>query len=106
MAAVTREEILKIARLARLSVEEDQLDSLTADMGRIIAFADAVSAARVGGDGTPAGEGGEPDDGCGEPVPLREDTAAPSFPREEILQNAGGGENGFFCLPKRKEGQP
>lgn len=94
MATVTKEEILKIARLARLSVEEERLDELTADMERIIAFADTISA---------AGDGAEFDTVSGLSNVFREDEVRPSFDREEILQNAGGGEDGFFRLPKRKE---
>lgn len=104
MATVSREDILKMARLARLSVEEDRLDALTADMGQIIAFAAAVSAG-AGGSGTAAGESDEPDRGGPEPL-FREDVVAPSFPRKEILKNAGGGEDGFFRLVKHREGQP
>lgn len=33
----------------------------------------------------------------------REDVVIPSTPRERLLQNAGGGEDGFF-LVRRKEG--
>lgn len=105
MATVTREDILKIARLARLSVEENRLDALAADMGQIIAFAAAVSAGAGGGNGTPAGEIDEPDSGGPESL-FREDAVVPSFPREEILKNAGSGEDGFFRLVKHREGQP
>ena len=42
---VTREEILKIAKLSKLSVTEEELDGLTAAMGEIIAFADTINAA-------------------------------------------------------------
>ena len=97
MVSITREDILKIARLAKLSVEEDQLDDLTADMRQIIAFADTISAAR---------EGEEFDGFGGLSNAFREDVVRPSYDRQAILQNAGGGEDGFFCLPKRKEGQP
>ena len=48
---VTREEILKIAKLSKLSVTEEELDGLTAAMGEIIAFADTINAA-----GAAAGE--------------------------------------------------
>ena len=32
---------------------------------------------------------------------FREDTVVPSFPQEEILANADGGENGYFPVKKR-----
>ncbi len=90
---VTREEISKIARLAKLSVTEEQLDELTVSMGDIIAFADTISAASVEGDTF--------DNINGLSNAFREDEVTPSFEREKILQNVGGGEDGFFPVRKR-----
>ena len=42
MADITREDLLRIAHLAKLSVEESQLDSLAVEMSRMIAFADSI----------------------------------------------------------------
>ena len=87
---VTREEILKIARLAKLSVAEE----LTAAMGRILAFADTINA---------AGEGVADFDNVHDlSNAFREDTVVPSYPQAEILRNANGGEDGFFCVRKRQ----
>ena len=41
---VTREELLDIALLAKLSVDEEKLDELTKQMMDIIAFADTINA--------------------------------------------------------------
>lgn len=91
---VTREEILKIARLAKLSVAEDELDELTAAMGNILAFADTINA---------AGEGVADFDNVHDlSNAFREDTVVPSYPQAEILRNADGGEDGFFCVRKRQ----
>lgn len=87
---VTREDVLHIARLAKLSVEEDELDALTQDMADIIAFADTIGAA-----GVPAEEAG-PVHGLSNA--LREDTVVPSYDREDILRNAHGGEDGYFYV--------
>ena len=40
---VTKEEIMKIAILSKLSVEEDEIDKLTKDMSEIISFADTIN---------------------------------------------------------------
>ena len=91
---VTREEILKIAKLSKLSVTEEELDSLTAAMGEIIAFADTINAA-----GAAAGEF---DNINNLQNAFREDEVVPSYPRDEILKNVDGGEDGFFPVRKRQ----
>ncbi len=87
---VTKEEVLKIARLAKLSVAEEELDGLTAAMSEIISFADTINAA---GDTT-----GEFDTIHGLQNAFREDVVVPSFAQEDILKNREGGENGFFAV--------
>ena len=91
---VTREEILKIAKLSKLSVTEEELDGLTAAMGEIIAVADTINAA-----GAAAGEF---DNINNLQNAFREDEVVPSYPRDEILKNVDGGEDGFFPVRKRQ----
>ena len=91
---VTRAEILKIAKLSKLSVTEEELDGLTAAMGEIIAFADTINAA-----GAAAGEF---DNINNLQNAFREDEVVPSYPRDEILKNVDGGEDGFFPVRKRQ----
>lgn len=91
---VTREEILKIAKLSKLSVTEEEQDGLTAAMGEIIAFADTINAA-----GAAAGEF---DNINNLQNAFREDEVVPSYPRDEILKNVDGGEDGFFPVRKRQ----
>ena len=90
---VTREEVLQIARLAKLSVPEEELDALTADMANIIAFADTINAAGC--------ETEEFDNINNLSNAFREDAVVPSYDRADILKNAGGGEDGFFKVPRR-----
>lgn len=90
---VTHEEIQKIARLAKLEVSEEELDRLTKDMNEIIGFADAISAADPGDTGF--------DSVSGISNAFREDVVAPSYDREDILQNAPNREDGYFLVKKR-----
>ena len=91
---VTREEVLGIARLAKLSVSEEELDGLTAEMQNIISFADTINA---------AGADGEDFDSIGGlSNAFREDVVVPSYDRADILRNVDGGEDGFFCVKKRQ----
>ena len=91
---IDREEILKIATLAKLSVSEEELDSLTADMDQILSFADTINAAGA--------QGEDFDSVRGLANAFREDQVIPSYPREAILRNVDGGEDGFFYVQKRR----
>lgn len=90
---VTHEEILKIAKLAKLSVAPEELDGLTDDMNGIIEFANTVS--RVGA------EASDFDNINGLSNVFREDNPEPSYSREEILKNALNQEDGYFLVKRR-----
>ena len=91
---VTREEIYKIAVLSKLSVDESELDELTKDMEKIVAFADTVNAA--------SGDAADEFDNInGLKNVFRPDEVVPSYPQERILQNGSGGENRYFPVKKR-----
>lgn len=92
---ITREEVLKIAKLAKLSVNEDEIESLTHDMIEIINFADTINT-------LVKDEEIEDFDDINKIVnAFHEDVVEESFDRELILKNAEGGDNGYF-LVKRK----
>ncbi len=91
--AVTKDEILDIALLSKLWVEEEELDKLTHDMAEIIAFADTINA---------AGDTNEEFDNINNLSNVfREDEVVPSYDRALILKNVQGGENGCFPVKKR-----
>lgn len=77
---VTKEDIENIALLSKLFVAEDELDSLTADMQKMVDFADAVNNADV--------EGVSFDNINNLSNAFREDEVVESLPTEEILKNA------------------
>ena len=91
---VTREEVLKIAALAKLFVSEEELDGLTAEMDHMISFANAINTVSLADEGF---------DNINHLQNIfREDEVRPSFDREEILQNADCAEDGFFVVKKRQ----
>lgn len=92
---VTREEIKDIALLSKLFVAPEDLDSLTQEMGKIIEFADTIN--KAGGDCDT-----DFDNIGGLQNAFREDVVVSSYPREEILRNVNGGEDGFFPVKKKK----
>ncbi len=87
---VTKEEIMKIAILSKLSVGEDEIDQLTKDMGEIISFADTINQA--------ADVESDFDNINNLSNVLREDEVVPSLEREQILKNAKDSDDGCFMV--------
>lgn len=90
---ITKEEVLKLARLARLDFSDDELDKIMKDMDDIIAFADTINNSvegdadkirNVSSSATPAED-------------FREDVVRASLPNEKILSNVSGSK-GMFCV--------
>lgn len=90
---VTHEDVIQIARLAKLSIPDDELDALTKDMADIIKFADTINNASE--------EGVEFDNINHLSNVFREDEVVPSYDSEEILCNANDQEDGHFLVKKR-----
>jgi len=92
---ITREEVLKIAKLAKLSFKDDKIESLTNDMTQIIDFADTINTL------VKDEEIEEFDDINLIVNAFHEDEVVESFNRELILKNAEGGEDGYFLVKRR-----
>lgn len=90
---VTKDEILDIALLSKLHIEEDEIDELTKEMMSIIEFADTVNDFN--------GEVDEFDNINNLSNVFREDEVVESYPQSEILKNVDGGENGYFPVKKK-----
>lgn len=90
---VTKDEILDLALLSKLHINEDEIDELTQEMMNIIKFADTIN----GYDG----EIEEFDNINNLSNVFREDEVVESFPQSEILKNVDGGENGYFPVKKK-----
>jgi aspartyl-tRNA(Asn)/glutamyl-tRNA(Gln) amidotransferase subunit C len=88
---ITHDELRKIAALAKLSLDGEDMAALADDIGGIIEFADAVAGADI-----PELEAAEAD----ERYPLREDEPAGSYDREDILRNAARSRDGYFVAGK------
>ena len=90
---ITREDILQIATLAKLSLDESELEKLTKDMSEMISFADTISAVST--------EDSDFDNINGLVNVMREDVVEESFDRDEILRNAESQDEGYFLVKKR-----
>ncbi len=87
---VTKEEIMKIAILSKLSVGDDEIDQLTEDMSEIISFADTINnVADVESDFDNINDLSNV---------LRDDEVVPSLDREKILRNAKDSDEGCFMV--------
>lgn len=82
----TREDLLKIAGLAKLEVSEEELESLLQEMEEIVAFAGQIAEA------SPESYPLSSLSVC----PLREDRPDPCFPQNEILREASGQREGYY----------
>jgi aspartyl-tRNA(Asn)/glutamyl-tRNA(Gln) amidotransferase subunit C len=87
--ALTPEEVLHIARLARIALSEEDVQRFTAQLSGILDHFDALSAVDT--------EGLEP---TAHPLPLsnvmREDLVASSLPQAEAIANAPLSEDGYI----------
>jgi len=96
---ITKEEVLKIAKLAKLSVNNDEIDMLIEDMSKIIEYADAINTVVEDEDNEV-----EFYNINNSANAFNEDIVIDSYDRDEILKNREGGENGYFVIRKRQRG--
>ncbi len=91
--AVSREDVIYIAKLAKLELKENEIDDYTIQMNRILVYMDKLNELDT--------EKVEP---LSHPVPavniFREDTVKGSVSREDALKNAPESTEEFFIVPK------
>ena len=90
---ISRSEVVHVARLARLALDEAELDALTGDMDAILAYVDQLK--RLNTDGiSPTAHA----------VPManafRPDEVRPSFTPELAQQNAPAPDPAGFRVPR------
>jgi aspartyl-tRNA(Asn)/glutamyl-tRNA(Gln) amidotransferase subunit C len=94
---LTPEEVRKVARLARLELDEEEIERQGRHLNDLLAQFEALQALDV--------TGIEP---TSHSTPVynvfREDIVRPSLPREEILRNAPEARDGCFIVPRIVEG--
>jgi aspartyl-tRNA(Asn)/glutamyl-tRNA(Gln) amidotransferase subunit C len=95
--AITRNDVLKIAELARLHFNEEEIDAFTAQFQRIFDYVEQLKQVDVA-DIEPTSHVSLTDDF--EKYIFREDEVKPSLPVEESLANAPDPGAGHFRVPK------
>lgn len=94
---ITEEMVDYISLLSRLKLKPEEKEKMTAELEQIVSYMDVLNAlntAQV------------------EPMShvfpirnvMRSDSVEPSFPREELLKGAPGGDTEAFLVPKAVEG--
>jgi aspartyl-tRNA(Asn)/glutamyl-tRNA(Gln) amidotransferase subunit C len=93
MSSITREDVAHLARLARLALDDSELDTYAAQLDVIIAAVARVSEVAAA-DIEPTSHA----------VPLtnvfRDDVVVPSLDRDEVLAAAPAAEDGRFRVPR------
>ena len=94
---ITREEVLHVARLARLQLSEDEVEAMTADLARVLDHVEMISALDL--------EGVPPTSHVVEVEnALREDVPVPCLPREAVLAAAPEVVDDGFAVPSPQAG--
>ena len=93
MAPISREAVAHVARLARLDVTEDELDSFAGQLAAVLEHVADLAALDTAGVPPTA-----------HPYPLvnvlRDDVVGPSIDRDEVLAMAPAAEDGRFRVPR------
>jgi aspartyl-tRNA(Asn)/glutamyl-tRNA(Gln) amidotransferase subunit C len=90
---VTREDVLRCARLAHLSLAEAEIEPMRQAMAQMLTHATSLDELAL--------DGVEPMlPGQGRALPRREDEPRESFTQEQALANAPAQARGNFVVPK------
>lgn len=91
--ALRREDVAKVARLARLTLDEAELDLFTDQLGQVLEHAKDIAALELEGVVATAHPYGLVN-------VVRDDTLEPSLEREVVLAVAPDVEDGRFAVPR------
>jgi aspartyl-tRNA(Asn)/glutamyl-tRNA(Gln) amidotransferase subunit C len=90
---ISRDDVAHVAHLARLELNDDELETYTEQLGAILDHAQDVAALDTSGVAPTA-----------HPLPLenvlRDDVVRPSLDRDEVLAQAPVAEGAFFRVPR------
>jgi aspartyl-tRNA(Asn)/glutamyl-tRNA(Gln) amidotransferase subunit C len=90
---IDREQVLKIAKLARLQLTEQEISDFTGQLGSIFEFVEQLNKVDTSSIDPTCFMEPEHDS-------LRDDSEKPSLPVEEALKNGPSVKKGFFAIPK------
>lgn len=91
--SVTPEDVRKVARLSRITIDESRVEPMTSELNNILNWIEQLNEVDV--------DGVEPMTAVVETsLPMREDKVTDGNKPEAVLANAPRSEDGFFVVPK------
>ena len=90
---ITAKEVLHVAELARLKINEKDLERFSIQLGSILEYMDSLKEIDTSGISPTA-------HALLKSTAFRADERRPSIDRDRALANAPDSENGFFVVPK------
>lgn len=91
--SIDKDTARKVAHLARIAIEEDELEALTGELNAILGWVEQLAEVDV--------DGVEPMTSVTPmALKLREDRVTDGARRDDILANAPDAREGFFAVPK------
>ncbi len=90
---IDSQEVMHVAKLARLNVSDRDAERLTSEMNSILAYMDKLNELDTSGI-EPMAHALQLD------TPFREDAVKPSLSNDNALENAPQKEGGFFVVPR------
>lgn len=91
---ISREEILNLANLSKLYLDEAEIEAAREEMDGMINFANQINQFDLSSK--------EPPPSTGYSGALRDDEVGTSFAQEKILENTANSQNGFFCVEQSR----
>ena len=91
--AISKEEVIHIAKLASLNLSDEEIERYTKDMQEILGFANMINDVNTDGMSETVGA----NEKCNV---LRKDEVVESSNRELLLKNAPSQDDGMFRIPK------
>jgi aspartyl-tRNA(Asn)/glutamyl-tRNA(Gln) amidotransferase subunit C len=90
---ISREEVARIAALARLALDDDEMAGMTRDLGAILGYVETLRAAPLDGDA------GEAEVSAPAATPFRDDEPRPALAPGEATEQAPGANHDLFRVP-------
>lgn len=96
-ASLTRDEVARVAQLARLKLSDAELDRFTSQLGQVLEYVDLLGEVET--------ENVEPMAHAADVSNVfRDDVVEDALPRDEAMANAPKSDGEYFLVPRPLEG--
>lgn len=94
--SVTKDDVRKVARLSRIAVAEENLETLASELTGIMGWIEQLNEVDVDGVAPMTSV-------VASTLPMRDDVVTDGDIQEQVLANAPKSDEGFFVVPKAVE---